>query len=125
MIKTEQAEFEKLVADSLDSIPDKYYQHIKNVVFVVEDEPSDDQRKKLKLRCDQSLYGLYEGIPITRRASNYNLVLPDKITIFKNPIESTSSSMEELKHQIHETVWHEVAHYFGLDHDQIHKLSTG
>jgi predicted Zn-dependent protease with MMP-like domain len=117
-----QTEFEKIIAGAIDAIPEDYYQRIKNVVFVAEDEPSLEQRKKLKLACNQSLFGLYEGIPLTKRTNNYNLVLPDKITIFKLPIEHSTNTLEELVSQVHKTVWHEVAHYFGLDHDQIHKL---
>lgn len=122
MMNITDQEFEKIVADSLDNIPDKYYQRIKNVVFVVEDEPTQEQRKKLKLSCNQSLYGLYEGIPLTSRGNNYNLVLPDKITIFKLPILFHSSNIEQLKALVDNTVWHEVAHYFGLDHSKIHEL---
>lgn len=122
MISIDENEFSKIVADSLDNIPEKYYQQIKNVAFVVEDEPTGEQRQKLKLACNQSLYGLYEGIPLTQRGANYNLVLPDKITIFRLPILSHSSSLNELKSLVDNTVWHEVAHYFGLDHEQIHKL---
>lgn len=117
-----QTEFEKIIAGAIDAIPEDYYQRIKNVVFVAEDEPSLEQRKKLKLACNQSLFGLYEGIPLTKRTNNYNLVLPDKITIFKLPIEHSTNTLEELVSQVHKTVWHEVAHYFGLDHDRIHKL---
>lgn len=122
MISVSQEEFEKLVGQAIDAIPEKYYQHISNVAFTVEDEPTQEQRAKLKLECHQSLYGLYEGVPLTKRGSGYNLVLPDKITIFKLPMEATSNSLEELSKQVHQTVWHEVAHYFGLDHDQIHNL---
>jgi predicted Zn-dependent protease with MMP-like domain len=124
MIDISDKDFEKIVADSLDNIPDKYYERIKNVVFVVEDQPSQEQRQKLKLACNQSLYGLYEGIPLTSRGNNYNLVLPDKITIFKLPILFHSASLDDLKALVDNTVWHEVAHYFGLDHSQIHKLEN-
>ncbi|MCA9344760.1 metallopeptidase family protein [Candidatus Saccharibacteria bacterium] len=124
MISISDQEFEKLVTDSMDNIPEKYYQRIKNVAFVIEDQPSMEQRKKLKLACNQSLYGLYEGIPLTKRGIGYNLVLPDKITIFKLPITHSASSPEELKELVDNTVWHEVAHYFGLDHSQIHHLEN-
>lgn len=122
MIQVSDEEFEKFVAEAMDAIPDKYYEKIKNVVFVAEDQPSNEQRLKLKLRCDQTLYGLYEGIPLDKRGSNYNLVLPDKITIFKQPMEASCNSIIELKQQIHKTVWHEVAHYFGLSHVDMDKL---
>jgi predicted Zn-dependent protease with MMP-like domain len=122
MFRLQQNEFEKLIAQAMDNIPDKYYKELKNVVFVAEDEPNTAQRKKLRLRGNQSLYGLYEGIPITKRTSNYNLVLPDRITIFRFPILMSSNSLEDVANLVQQTVWHEVAHYFGLNHDQIHEL---
>lgn len=116
--------FEQLVAEAIDAIPPKFGENLKNVAFVVEDEPTPEQRKKLQLMPHQSLYGLYEGIPLIRRGSNYTMVLPDKITLFKLPMEHASNSHEELAAQVHKTVWHEVAHYYGLDHTKIHELET-
>lgn len=124
MLVLTDSEFEKLVANAIDTIPEKYFKELDNVVFLAEDEPTLEQRRKLKLRGNESLYGLYEGIPITKRASNYNMVLPDKITIFRHPMMFSSNSLEELSEQVQKTVWHEVAHYFGLDHDQIHGLES-
>jgi len=122
MICLTNEQFEAVVTEGIDAIPKKYLQHINNLAFVVEDEPSSTQRQKLNLRRHESLYGLYEGIPLTKRGSNYNLVLPDKITIFKKPIEASSQSLEQLEILVKNTIWHEVAHYYGLDHDLIHKL---
>lgn len=114
--------FEKIVAKAIDAIPEQYFNRLNNVAFVTEEEPTPLQREKLKLRCDQTLFGLYEGIPLTKRGNNYSFVLPDKITIFKRPIESRSQSVSEIEEHVKHTVWHEVAHYFGLDHDRIHEL---
>lgn len=122
MYRVSQSEFESLVADAIDALPDKYGKRIHNVVFTAEDNPSAEQRQKLHLHNGQTLFGLYEGIPLPARGSNYNLVLPDKITIFKEPLEWFASNHTDLKEQIRHTVWHEVAHYFGLDHDQIYRL---
>jgi predicted Zn-dependent protease with MMP-like domain len=122
MHRVSQQEFESIVGEAIDALPDKYLDRIHNVVFVSEDNPSPAQRQKLHLHDGQTLYGLYEGIPLTPRGSNYNLVLPDKITIFKHPLEWSASSLDNLKEQVRHTVWHEVAHYFGLDHDQIYQL---
>ena len=88
------------------------------------DEPDKNQRIKLKLRGHQSLFGLYEGIPLTKRGANYNLVLPDKITLFKLPLFYHSQDEADNKAQIKHTLWHEIAHYFGLDHDRIHELES-
>jgi predicted Zn-dependent protease with MMP-like domain len=115
-------EFNDLIAQSLDELPEEYTSRLNNVLITYEDEPSISQREKLKLRCDQSLYGLYEGVPLTARGNGYNMVLPDKITIFKKPMLHIARDMESLKAQVKHTLWHEVAHYFGLGHDRIHEI---
>ncbi len=124
MISLDDEDFSRIVAEAIDAIPEKYGENIKNLAFVIEDYPTSEQRMKLGLHGQQTLFGLYEGIPLTRRASNYTYVLPDKITIFKKPVEHSSHDREELKRQVQRTVWHEVAHYFGLDHDQIFSLEN-
>ncbi len=121
-IKTE--EFESMISAGIDTIPEKYYKNLQNVVFVAADEPTPEQRNSLKLHCNQTLFGLYEGIPLTKRNSNYNLVLPDKITIFRLPIAHISNNSTEALQHVKKTVWHEVAHFFGLDHDSIHRLES-
>lgn len=122
MIELSDNEFEKIVGEAIDAIPEKYFKHIENVVFTVENEPSAEQRHKFHLVNGRTLYGLYEGIPLTARGTNYSHVLPDKITIFKHPIEFTSHNIDDVREQVRHTVWHEVAHYFGLGHDQIYIL---
>lgn len=115
-------EFEELVNKAFDHIPKLYQENLNNVAVTIADEPTSEQRLKLKLRCDQELFGLYEGIPLTRRGAGYNLVLPDRITIFKLPMARYVNSLDELAKQVRHTLWHEIAHYYGLNHEQIHKL---
>jgi predicted Zn-dependent protease with MMP-like domain len=115
-------DFAKLAGEALDSLPEKFLQHVRNVAIVYADEPTPEQRLKLKLRDDQTLFGLYEGIPQIQRGANYNMVLPDKITIFKLPILYASHDEASLREHIRHTLWHEIAHHFGLDHDRIHEL---
>lgn len=115
-------EFSNLVGKALDELPEKYVSRLENVVITYANEPDSVQRKKLKLRGNQSLFGLYEGIPLMKRGSNYSLVLPDKITLFKFPLFYNSKNENDFKKQIKHTLWHEIAHYFGLDHDRIHEL---
>ncbi|HEX5796988.1 MAG TPA: metallopeptidase family protein [Candidatus Saccharimonadales bacterium] len=115
-------EFEELVNKALDKIPELYQQYLNNVAITIADEPTQEQREKLKLRCNETLFGLYEGIPLTKRGAGYNLVLPDRITIFKLPLARAAGNLAELAEEVRHTLWHEIAHYYGLDHDQIHKL---
>ncbi len=118
-------EFSALIGKALDELPEKYVSRLENVVITYADEPTEEQRVKLKLRGNQSLFGLYEGIPLTERGSNYNLVLPDKITLFKLPLFYYAQNDEaKFQAQIKHTLWHEIAHYFGLNHDRIHKLEN-
>ncbi len=123
MIEVNQQDFEAIVTEAIDAIPKKYAEKMNNVGFVVEDEPSPEQRQKMHLVNGRTLYGLYEGVPLTQRGVGYNLVLPDKITVFKRPVEMLSNTLNELREQVRYTVWHEVAHHFGLGHEQIYKLS--
>lgn len=122
MIDVSPEEFEKMVAAAMDAIPDHYYRRMNNVGFVVEDFPTPEQLQKLHVVEGMTLYGLYEGLPLTRRNGNYSGVLPDKITIFREPILAGSDSAEAARQQVKKTVWHEVAHHFGLGHDRIHEL---
>jgi len=115
-------QFEQYVNEGIEKIPPLYMENLKNVAIVIADEPTPSQRKKLKLRCNETLFGLYEGVPLNRRSDGINTLVPDKITIFKVPISAYSSSIEALKNQVAKTVWHEIAHYYGLNHAQIHKL---
>ena len=115
----EREAFEQLVARGIDAIPDKFLRRLKNVRIVVEDYPSPGQREKLKLRGDTLLLGLYEGVPQPARGWGYTLILPDKITIFQRPIEQLSSDPEVIKRQVTDTVWHEIAHHFGLDEEGV------
>lgn len=122
MVEVSDEEFEALINQSMDELPQDYIRNMKNVAVTYEDEPTHDQRLKQQLRQDQTLFGLYEGIPLTRRGAGYNLVLPDKITIFKKPITHASSDMISLKRQVKHTLWHEIAHHYGLDHERIHAI---
>jgi len=115
-------QFDQMISKAMDSLPKTHMGAIKNVAIVYEDEPSEDQRVALKLQCNQTLFGLYEGVPLTQRQGAIHNYPPDKITIFKKPMLEYVYTMEELEEQIRHTLWHEVAHYFGLNHEQIHRL---
>lgn len=117
-------DYEQLINESMDELPQQYITGLKNVAVTYEDEPTPEQRERLKLTCHQTLYGLYEGIPLTKRGNGYSFVLPDKITLFKKPMLYSSTDIKELKKHVKHTLWHEIAHYYGLDHDRIHMLET-
>lgn len=113
--------FKELIDDCLKELPKAHVSAIKNVAIIIEDEPSLEQRKNLNLKSYETLFGLYEGTPVSARGGNQKMI-PDKITIFKLPIESVSNDLKSLKEQLKHTLWHEIAHYFGLNHDDIRKL---
>jgi len=112
--------FEKLVQKGIEAIPKRFLEKLDNVDVVIEDEPTEAQIKKLKLRQGAKLFGLYQGIPQTKRGY-YSWVLPDKITIFKKPIEEACRSDEEIRERVKKTVWHEIAHHFGMDEQEVRK----
>jgi len=106
-------DFEQSVQDALDSLPDDLRKRMSNVALVVEDEPPPGQ----------PLLGLYQGVPLTRRSSYYGGVLPDKITIYRGPLERLyGGDAEQLRREIKRVVLHEVAHHFGISDERLVEL---
>lgn len=122
MLEVSDEQFDQMISKAMDTLPKTHMDAIKNVAIVYQDEPTEEQRQELNLQCHETLFGLYQGVSLTRRHGALNNYPPDKITIFKNPILQYASSLQELQEEIRHTLWHEVAHYFGLNHDQIHRL---
>jgi predicted Zn-dependent protease with MMP-like domain len=125
VLEVSDAQFTQFIAESIDELfdqlPEQHAQAIQNVAITYEDEPTSEQRVQLELRNDESLFGLYEGIPLSKRQgmTSYG---PDKITIFKLPMLHFVTDLNQLKVQVKHTLWHELGHYFGLDHDAIHAI---
>lgn len=117
--------FEELVAGAVSGLPEEFSELLDNVEIFVEDWPSREQLKSVGLKDKYDLLGLYEGTPITHRDQGYNLVLPDRITIFQKPLEAQCGSVAEIKREIVRTVKHEIAHYFGLDEERLHEIENG
>ncbi len=117
----DRVEFEKIVDECLESLPDFFKNNIDNVQISVEDYPNEEQLKKVNVFSKYSLLGLYEGIPLKSRGTSYGMypVLPDKITLFQKNIEATSKNVETIKHRIREVLMHEIGHYFGMTEDEI------
>jgi predicted Zn-dependent protease with MMP-like domain len=114
--------FNDLITRAMNELPQEYIKGLENVAIVIADNPTPDQKSKMHLDNKHLLLGLYEGIPLTQRGISYNFVLPDKITLFKDQIMAVASSEAELFEQIKRTLWHEIAHYYGLDHTEIDQL---
>ena len=120
------AEFEAIIARAIEDLPPEHIQNMENVAIVYADEPSAEQLQKQGVRHGQLLLGLYEGIPLTARySSSYSGVLPDKITLFKNSLLAISDTPEKFFKEVKRTLWHEMAHYYGLSHrDMDSRLTT-
>jgi predicted Zn-dependent protease with MMP-like domain len=132
----DREKFEKLVNEGIRAIPKRFLEKLDNVEIVIEDEPAPEQLRKLKAQKSLLIFGLYEGVPQTKR-EHYGQVLPDKITIFQKPIEEMARSEEEakrtssllhlhpatresvIKEIVKNTVWHEIAHHFGMDEKKV------
>ena len=115
-------EFDALITKAMDELPQEHIKGLDNVAILIADEPDEYQREKSHLHEYSILLGLYEGIPLTKRGTNYTFVLPDKITLFKLPILSVVSTPEQLFEQIKRTLWHEIAHFYGLEHSDIDRI---
>jgi predicted Zn-dependent protease with MMP-like domain len=121
MVEVSDEQFQDLINRALEELPGDHVKNIKNIAILFEDVPTPEQRQKLALRHDQTLLGLYEGVPLPQRQGGTK-VLPDKITLFKLPLSYSANNPGDLKEQIKHTLWHEIAHYYGLDHDRIREL---
>lgn len=121
MIEVDDAVFQSLIDRAFDSLPDLHRDNVKNVAIVTADVPTERQRTNTNLHPGQTLLGLYEGVPLTQRQGRDTQV-PDVITLFRLPLLSMSHDEASLYENVRHTLWHEVAHYYGLDHDKIHEL---
>lgn len=115
-------EFDALISRAMDELPQEYIRNLNNVAITYADEPTPEQLTKQGVRHGQLLLGLYEGIPLTQRGAGYTYVLPDKITLFKHPLIIVSHDATSFYAQIKRTLWHEIAHHYGLNHNRIHEL---
>jgi predicted Zn-dependent protease with MMP-like domain len=105
------SEFERLVRNAIEALPERFRKRLDNVEIVIEDSPGNDR-----------LLGHYHGVPLLNRGSGYTGFLPDKITIYRLPLERRARTPEELAEQVRVTVWHEIAHHFGISDDRLKEL---
>jgi predicted Zn-dependent protease with MMP-like domain len=115
-------EFEGLVSDALATIPKRFRSAMKNLVIVVEDEPSRELLEEMEIEPPDTLFGLYQGVPLTERQWGYGNTLPDRILLFQGPLERDSDDDDDLVVAIGETLIHEIGHYFGLSEEEIEEI---
>ena len=114
--------FEWLVAKALEALPEEFIARLENIDVVVDDWPTHHQLAETGLKRGQTLLGLYEGVPLTKRGRHYGLVTPDKITIFQKPIESGCRDNTEIAAEIQRVVQHEIAHHFGIGDARLNQI---
>ncbi len=117
-------QFEALVLEALESMPEMFREALDNVEIVIELWPSWNTMRMARVRSKFELLGFYHGVPLTERTTNYSLVSPDKISIYQKPIEAQCSTLQELRELVHRVVLHELAHYFGIDDDRLHEIGA-
>ena len=113
--------FVGLVRRAMSELSPEHMDALEHVAIIVANEPSEEQRQRAKLRGDQTLLGLYEGVPLTHRGGYESGLLPDTITIFKQPLLAISHSEARLYEEVKRTVWHEIANYFGISHAEMER----
>jgi predicted Zn-dependent protease with MMP-like domain len=118
-VRFSQQEFETLVAEALESLPDEVMGWLDNVAIIVGDRPTPRQLAQAGLSPDDLLFGLYVGVPKTRRGFTYGETIPDKILIFQGPIERVCRTPAQVRAEVRRTVLHEIGHHFGMDEGQL------
>lgn len=121
-MKLSDEEFEKLVYQALEEVPRRFKERMENIDIAIEDSPSRSLLEEMGIRPPGTLFGLYQGVPLKERGHWYGNVLPDKITLYKKPLEQFSRTAEGLKQNVVKTVIHEIAHYFGFDDEELEEL---
>jgi predicted Zn-dependent protease with MMP-like domain len=115
--------FDELVAVALDAIPEPFAAALDDVAIVIADEPSPDQRRENEVGPDETLYGLYEGVPRTEWGADWSAI-PNRITLFRLPLEEDFADPDDLADEVWLTVVHELAHHLGIDDDRLHELGV-
>ena len=115
--------FESLVELALASIPEPFASALADVAIVIADEPSKDQRQENEIEPDETLYGLYEGVPRTEWGADWSAI-PNRITLFRLPLEADFADPDDLADEVWVTVVHELAHHLGIDDDRLHELGV-
>lgn len=115
-------QFDAVVKEAIVTLPDNFKQALENIAIFTEDEPTEDHLTAIHHARNVQLFGLYQGVPLTKRAGSL-ISMPDRITLFRGPITRSYDTPEEIRKQIRSTVLHEIGHYFGLSEDQLRKIN--
>lgn len=121
-LRLPRAEFERLVREAVGLIPRRFREEMRNLALVVEAEPSPELLEEMEIEPPDSLYGLYQGTPLTERTWDFGNNLPDRIALYQRPIEEDCEDEDEIRAVIGETLIHEVGHYFGLSEEEIEAI---
>jgi predicted Zn-dependent protease with MMP-like domain len=117
----DRRKFERLVDQAIRELPEEFREKLENVVVIVEDHPSDEILERMEIPPGDTLFGLYEGTPLTDRGA-LSPLHPDRIWIFQAPIENECDTEDDIREEIKTTIVHEIGHYFGLDDDYLEDL---
>lgn len=118
-------QFQDVVTQALEELPDQFKDVIHNLDFQVRWAPTPNERRRARLRPGSELFGIYLGIPLTRRTGGYSMVAPDVIVIYQRAHERFTRSVDEMVAQARQTLLHEIGHYLGIDEDRLHELGVG
>lgn len=119
MFRVSEEEFHDMVDSAIETIPENFKEKLDNIIFIAEDFPSESDLSRLGMSDGRYLLGLYSGVPFTHRSTWYSGTVPDRIILFQKNIEPLCNTKEQLKEKIREVMVHEIAHYFGMDEDEI------
>jgi len=117
-----RARFERLVAEAIRTIPARFRDELNNIAVIVEDEPPDALLDEMEIDPPDTLFGLYQGTPLTERSWDYGNALPDRIVLYQRPIEDASDTEDDVVVTVGETLIHEVGHYFGLSEEELEEI---
>lgn len=119
-----RAQFRQLVSEAVETIPDRFRQHLQNIAIVVEDHPSPELLGEMGIEPPDTLFGLYQGTPLTERHWDHGNSLPDRITIYQGPIEESCDTDDDIVTEVGETLIHEVGHFFGLSEEELEDIEV-
>ena len=121
----DSSRFEELVTKAIESLPEEFRERMENVDIIIMDKPTPGQARSLRGRPGEILLGLYEGVPLTQRGDHYDIVMPDKISIFQKNIERVCRNDDEIVTEVRKVVIHEIAHHFGISDARLDELGWG